>query len=101
MSALHRLICHYRQVWGRGEYFSLSRDSLSLLDFLFLVQLYSNQGVSCRNIGQEQLRVKQSCGARQTLKYDLDPMICIRQMLLKWSLKSWKSRQNNVLCDTV
>merc|ERR1719500_926164 len=86
---------------SRGEYFSLSRDSLSLLDFLFLVQLYSNQGVSCRNIGQEQLRVKQSCGARQTLKYDLDPMICIRQMLLKWSLKSWKSRQNNVLCDTV
>ena len=82
----------------RGEYFSLSRDSLSLLDFLFLVQLYSNQGVSCRNIGQEQLRVKQSCGARQTLKYDLDPMICIRQMLLKWSLKSWKRRQNRVLC---
>ena len=25
--------------------------------FFFLVQLYSNQGVSCRNIGQEQLRV--------------------------------------------
>jgi len=46
-----------KQYWIRGEYFSLSRDSLSLLDFLFLVQLYSNQGVSCRNIGQEQLRV--------------------------------------------
>ena len=56
---------------NRGEYFSLSMDSLSLLDFLFLVQLYSNQGVSCRNIGQEQLRVTQSCGARQTMKNTL------------------------------
>ena len=55
----------------RGEYFSLSRDSLSLLDFLFLVQLYSNQGVSCRNIGQEQLRVTQSCNERQTIKNSL------------------------------
>ena len=36
-------------------------------DFFILVQLYSNQGVSCRNIGQEQLRVTQSCGARQTI----------------------------------
>ena len=30
---------------------------LSLHYFFVLVQLYSNQGVSCRNIGQEQLRV--------------------------------------------
>ena len=39
------------------------------LDYFFiLVQLYSNQGVSCRNIGQEQLRVTHSCGARQTIR---------------------------------
>ena len=50
------------------EYFYLSR---SLLDFFILVQLYSNQGVSCRNIGQEQLRVKQSFSARMTIKNSL------------------------------
>ena len=35
------------------------------------MQLYSNQGVSCRNIGQEQLRVKQSFSARMTIKNSL------------------------------
>ena len=36
-------------------------QELWFLDYFFiLVQLYSNQGVSCRNIGQEQLRVTQS-----------------------------------------
>ena len=39
--------------------------------FFILVQLYSNQGVSCRNIGQEQLRVKQSFSARMTIKNSL------------------------------
>ena len=32
-------------------------------DFFFVVQKYSNQGVSCRNIGQVPLRVTQSCAA--------------------------------------
>ena len=35
------------------------------------VGLGSNQGVSCRNIGQEQLRVKQSFSARMTIKNSL------------------------------
>ena len=37
----------------RDEYFYLSRSKLLLLDFFSLVQLHSNQGVLCRNIGQE------------------------------------------------
>ena len=35
------------------------------------MQLYLNQGVLCRNIGQEQLRVKQSFSARMTIKNSL------------------------------
>ena len=58
-----------------GEYYYLSRYVLYLLDFFLLLQLYSNQGVSCRNIGQEQLCVKQSGYNR---KCDMDPMICTR-----------------------
>ena len=47
-------------------------QELWFLDYFFiLVQLYSNQGVSCRNIGQEQLRVKQSFSARMTIKNSL------------------------------
>ena len=42
---------------NRGEYFSISRDTCPCFTFFFLVQLYPNQGVSRRNIGQEQLRI--------------------------------------------
>ena len=57
----------------RGFFFATfpKQGHLSLLDFLFLVQLYLNQGVLCRNIGQEQLRVKQSFSARKTTKNSL------------------------------
>ena len=41
-------------------------------DFCFLVHLYSNQGVLCRNIGQEHK-------SGYNRKYDMDPMICIRK----------------------
>ena len=75
--------------------FLLKQGHLSLLDFLFLVQLYLNQGVLCRNIGQEQLRVKQSFSARKTTKNSLFRFNS--NGLLKW----WKRRQNKVLCDTV
>ena len=47
----------------RGEYFYLSRSQRLLHNFSFLRAVIFKSGVSCRNIGQEQFRVTQSCGA--------------------------------------
>ena len=55
--------------WWTQRWIFLVIQEPGFLDYFFiLVQLYSNQGVSCRNIGQEQLRIKQSFSARMTIK---------------------------------
>ena len=48
-----QLLCSWEQRW----IFFHRQGHLSPPFFFFLVQSYSNQGVLCRNIGQEQLRV--------------------------------------------
>ena len=53
VAALLKRLFSQKQRW----IFLHMQGHLSLHYFFFLVQLYSNQGVSCRNIGQEQLRV--------------------------------------------
>ena len=46
-------MCGHKIFFCRAEIFKLG----------FFVQIYSNQSVSCRNIGQVPLRVTQSCEA--------------------------------------
>ena len=57
--------------WSQRWIFLVIQEPGFLDYFFILVQLYSNQGVSCRNIGQEQLRVKQSFSAQMTIKNSL------------------------------
>ena len=48
---------------NRGEYFYLSRSKWLLHNFFLSRAVIFKSGVSWRNIGQEQFRVTQSCGA--------------------------------------
>ena len=65
----------------------------TLVPTLFLVQLHSNQGVSSRNIDQEQLRITQSCSALKPIKNSLFGFNSNGPL--------WKRGENKVLCDTV
>ena len=62
--------------------------------FFFLVQFYSDLGVWCRNIAQEQLCVTQSCSARKTIKSSLFGFNSIGPF-------NHGKEGNKVLCDTV